>query len=383
MSDFDVENLRIPPGYDEQEDRFLSKSIDESMHTLSNLETTKEKLTQQFNELNEKFDELDAQNEEYSGQIQPVPHYSSSHQNLEFFDQLKILEAEAEHYNSQIKAHNTNITELTSEITNAATRQKRLLQQIEELKDSLNTASDTANKRAGTITQLWKSIDQEDDEIYRMQQTCAQIKKDIQAQAESMKEISPEAMQQLVLQKDALVKEVRKAETQKKKLEIRKAQKSSKHLAQENNSQKGFNKESSPLMWMAERNALLIKIKKAREELQQLATRSKSATKSKQRTEMKKEQLNFSEEDVKKAIFLELQEVENADDSFVDDAIATEEHYQQELNQRMTEIEQTTTQIFSFKDNMMELMKQQDEIAESNDRLELLREELKELRSKF
>ena len=361
----------------------LSKSIDDAMHALSNLETKIEKKTNTFDELSQTIEELEQENEEYSGEPIQVPHYSESSKKLEFFDQLKVLEGEADHYSSQIKAHNQNIADLTTEISNTAQKHKRLLAKIEQLKETLNTANDTLRERTGVKVQLQQKIKAEDDEIEGLQKICEQIREDAQKQADEMKDITPEAMQLLILQKDALVQEVRKAEEEKQKLEIKKKQKESKHAAKENLSQKGLNKDSSPLVWMAERNALMIKIKKARDELTQLATRSKSALKSKQRTEKKKEQLNFSEADVKKAILLEIQEVENADDSFIDDAISTELNYQQELNQRMAEIDQTTTQIHSFKDNMMELMQSQDEIAASNDRLELLKQELNELRSKL
>ena len=361
----------------------LSKSIDDAMHALSNLETKIEKKNNTFNDLNQTIEELEQENDEYGGESIQVPHYSESTKKLEFFDQLKVLESEADHYNSQIKAHTQNITDLTTEVSNTAQKHKRLLAKIEQLKEELNTASDTLRERNGVKVELQQKIKAEDDEIEALQKLCEQIREDAQKQAEEMKDITPEAMQLLILQKDALVQEVRKAEEEKQKLETKKKQKESKHAAKENLSQKGLNKNSSPLVWMAERNALMIKIKKARDELSQLATRSKSAIKSKQRTEMKKEQLNFTEADVKKAILLEIQEIENADDSFIEDAISTELHYQDELNLRMSEIERTTSQIHEFKDNMMDLMQSQDEIAASTERLELLKQELNELRSKL
>ena len=361
----------------------LSKSIDSATRALSLLENNKEQLEKRFEEINQEVEALDEENKKYSSVQIQIPHYSEASKKLEFFDQLKLIEAETEIFNVQVAVYQQNINTLTNEFSNTAQKKKRLIAKISELKNTLSTATDTMRERKAAETQLKLQIQNESSEIVALQDLCIKIKEDIVKQANEMKDITPEAMQQLVLQKDALVDVVRKAKAEKTELETKLKQEESNYSAKENIATKKLVKEASPLVWMAERNTLMIKIRKAREELQQLEIRSRSAEKSKQRTDSKKEEINLNEEAVKKALFLEKNAVESTDTSFIDNAIETEEAYQKELQQKLAEIDQTRAQIDGFKTNMMDLMHQQDEIAASADRIELLKQELNEIRSKL
>ncbi|EAY00493.1 hypothetical protein TVAG_317780 [Trichomonas vaginalis G3] len=361
----------------------LDKSINEANHALSLLETMQENLSSQHSALNLEIDELEITNQKYLDSTNKVPHYKDSHKTLEFFDQLKILEAETEYIDATLEARRKNINDLKSHLSASNSQLKRLETQISELNDTLEKTQKTEHERESAIKILKQKIFDADDEYNRTQDICENLKVEIQNQADEMKEISPEAMELLVLQKDTLIEEVRKGQEEVNKLEARSKQNQSKYAAQDNFQQKKLDKEASPLVWMSERNSLLIKIKKAQQELAQLNQRDRSANKTREKTSQLAEESQYSEDDVKKALYLELQEIMNQQDTFMEDAIETETNYREELKNQIKEIDQTADSINSFKDGALDLMKQHNTIASGKDRLELLRQELHDLKSKL
>ena len=183
----------------------LDKSINEANHALSLLETMQENLSSQHSALNLEIDELEITNQKYLDSTNKVPHYKDSHKTLEFFDQLKILEAETEYIDATLEARRKNINDLKSHLSASNSQLKRLETQISELNDTLEKTQKTEHERESAIKILKQKIFDADDEYNRTQDICENLKVEIQNQADEMKEISPEAMELLVLQKDTLI----------------------------------------------------------------------------------------------------------------------------------------------------------------------------------
>lgn len=361
----------------------LDKSINDSMHALALFETMQEKLCKQHQELNQEIDDLEITNQKYLDSSSKVPHYREEHKNLEFFDQMKILEAETEYIDATLEARKKNIAVLKSNLASNQALLKRLQDQIHEQTTALEQTQKEEDERQSTIKMLKQKICEADDSYSHSSEACESLKEEIKNQAEEMKTISPEAMEMLVLQKDTLVDVVRKAKEEKRKLKQQRKHVETKCLVQDNMQQKRLDKEASPLVWMSERNSLLIKIKKAQQELTTLNQRDRSANKAKDKNAQKIEDFPITEEDVRKALLLELRELEAKEDLFLEEAIETEKNYREELKKQIAEIEATSESINSFKDNALLLMKQQNTIVSGTERLDLLRKELQELKSKL
>lgn len=361
----------------------LDKSINDSMHALALFETMQEKLCKQHQELNQEIDDLEITNQKYLDSSSKVPHYREEHKNLEFFDQMKILEAETEYIDATLEARKKNIAVLKSNLASNQALLKRLQDQIHEQTTALEHTQKEEDERQSTIKMLKQKICEADDSYSHSSEACESLKEEIKNQAEEMKTISPEAMEMLVLQKDTLVDVVRKAKEEKRKLKQQRKHVETKCLVQDNMQQKRLDKEASPLVWMSERNSLLIKIKKAQQELTTLNQRDRSANKAKDKNAQKIEDFPITEEDVRKALLLELRELEAKEDLFLEEAIETEKNYREELKKQIAEIEATSESINSFKDNALLLMKQQNTIVSGTERLDLLRKELQELKSKL
>ena len=153
----------------------LSKSVDSATRALSLLENNKEQLEKRFEEINQEIEALDEENKKYSSVQIQIPHYSEASKKLEFFDQLKLIEAETELFNAQVAVYQQNINTLTNEFSNTAQKKKRLIAKISEIKNTLSTTTDTMRERKAAETQLKLQIQNESSEIVALQDLCIKI----------------------------------------------------------------------------------------------------------------------------------------------------------------------------------------------------------------
>jgi len=357
----------------------LVKSIDESTRVLGSFESQKDGLFSELESLKSQIEKLDKDNRDFSVEFKGSLH--SDNANLGFFDQLKILESKEEHVSAQIAAIRQNNQEMTNEISSLSAKQRKLIMQLEDTKNEIGSKQTLRQERISYRNQIYESIMQKESTIEETEMACNNLLNEITQKSDELQHINNESFSVLLEQKNGLVDQVRIKSEQLQSLMNTEKQLQSKTESLDTQRKKQISKKVSPMEWMNERQSYQIKIKKAREELNQLNDREKSLSKSLNRSSSLKASVNWNDDDIKKALVLEEKSVSSLSLKFLESTILTEKHYQDDILNEIKRIDDTIATIQGFKESVVDQYYECDRNNRLND---VLKVELNEIKaSKF
>lgn len=368
---------------DEEEtiQRLIEQQIVSAASQLHALEEEQIKLKKKLNQMNKYMAELEEENNRLGDEYcAPAFNYDP---NATFFEQMKVVESEEEHLKGQLEGLRSVKNRLSMEYNTVDAKVKRLNSQLNELKNQQSAIETDWHHNQGTLAQNRAKLAELDSEHEQLTTECQDIKKAIKKKAEKLRGVSVDSISTLITQKAVLEKELRERKDEIKKLQNQEKDLRIKLSASSKNCKKETEDVASPMKWMSQRTSLMSKVSKARQELSLLNNRQRGATRSASRAQQIKEENIISDDDIKLALACEIAEVKKAPPKFMGLAKSTEETFAEEMKEQLAELERISKQILAHKQSDMEMWQDQEYLASRNERINLLKKELAELRNQI
>lgn len=300
-----------------------------------------------------------------------------------FFHQLRSLEAEQERLASERDVLQAQIRHVKGAISETAARRKRLSNQSETLGGQLSEGETRVSNLSATIEQQSSQLLALNQQLIREKQDCEDVKSKVKELAMELQLFTPEQMSLLVAQRNALEDELRAEKERLGDVAAKVTKASTGQRRSEKNRANQVKAFESPAMWMSERAAYLAKIKKARSALEQIKNRERGVTKSNETAEARTAAMNFTDDEIKRAIMAETNSIPQDVSQFQKDTLTTETSYKAELEEQIAELKKSLAQIEEYGGSIMTLLKRQDSIAMQSDRIDALKSELGDLRAQL
>lgn len=358
--------------------KLLDRQIEDASIRLRELEKQEEGLQAELDALEITMTEVDEENQRLSDEY--VPPDLNDDNTGSFFDQLRTIESIEEHCNGKITGLKTVNNRLRTEIGTTQAKLKRYEAQLKDLETQFETIDADRRQRAGDIEQQIPKLQKLEEErrllITACEDTRATIKKKAQNQS-----YTKEYAEDLLKQKKVLELEVRKKRTEIQALKNQERDANMREKARTKLRQRNATQTQSSMNWMSQRTSLIAKVKKAREELEQLNSRERSASRSMSRTAQIREESNCGDQEAKHALASEINELRSESSPFIATTIQTEMKVKEELEQKLKDFEKTSAEILEFQKTTMELLEIQKVNAYNEPRINILKKELDELRA--
>ena len=358
--------------------KILNEQIVEASRTESSLSFEALKLKKKIEHLNETLVELEAENERLGeAYVEPSTNFSKILKNGTFFQQLRALDSVEERLTNQISGLQIIKRNLSDDIKAGSARLQTFQKQHESL---ISEIEDLNAKNLHYSTELLR-LESKSIELSEQRMTLYENAENTKAKINNASQYSQSesSINSVDLRNlhASLVKEL--SNLQEELIQSQKKEKSilTASQAQEALLNKKVAIESSPSKWISQRTSLVSKIRKARQELALLETRERSSNRINSIASS-----SISDEDARIAIFLELQDMKKKNNNFLKYSIETENNYAQQLMQKIEEIDKITSELSSFKEETDKLLKEQEEQADRQNYLSLLKADLEEIRRK-
>lgn len=124
-------------------------------------------------------------------------------------------------------------------------------------------------------------------------------------------------------------------------------------------------------------------MEKARQELRNLRSRRKGVTMASEKTSQLTDKIGATENEIVRALSLELQNLQTQENSFLYEALEVEKNHAHKLEEELIEIKKSYQLVSSFRERTIEISKLEEENIKQVDRINLLKSELKELQNKL
>lgn len=360
-------------------EKLLDVQIADTSRSLHILEAEQMKLSTELEDLQHHFAELEAENETLEQEYQKPPDPTAPSKGS-FFQQLRQVEAQEERLQASYEAIRSTVHKLRDEIKSHEAKSTRLLVKRDNLREQ---ATDYTKRRAAKkaeLKQLNDRLFEKDEELLFLTDTCEEIKTKIKEESADLQEFTPEYSAKLQYQYQLLRNTIQERTEYLEKIRNQEAARNSQLAAKQNFRKKDIEKAASPMKWMGQRAALIAKVKKMKQELALIENRERSATKSASRNQQQREEINWNETEIKQAIIAEIKSFKTGPTPFMVDTLNTEKACTQILQNKLKDIEKAHESIVNHKTNTTTLLTKQEELATKGDRIELLKDELQQLR---
>jgi DNA repair exonuclease SbcCD ATPase subunit len=274
-----------------------------------------------------------------------------------FFQQLRSLETEQERLVSERDSLHAQIRHVKGAINETTARRQRLSNQSDVLRGQLSENEARVAQLSATIEQQTSQLLALNQQLIREKQNCEDVKLKVKALATELQLFTPDQMSLLVAQRTALEDELR---AEKERLGDASARVTKATTGQRLSQKSRANQTKaleSPAMWMSERAAYLGKIKKARAELEQLKNRERGVAKSNETTEARTAAMNFTDDEIKRAIIAETNSFPQEVFQFQKDTLNTEIGYDPKLEEQITELKRSLAQVEEYGGSIITLLK--------------------------
>ena len=371
---------------------FYNKKIEEEKAFLKKNQNEQEKLREKLNYLKEQLDDINEENDDLE-ENSTCPDFQKLSLTGDFFQQLRMVEAAKEVAESQIQGLKQCINDLQSEIQVNNNKYNRMMAQNEDLKQRILAAESLRGNRESDLRIEKDKVGQLQLEEDKLKDMLINIKDASRKKADQIKKSAQESVGEIYTQREVLLNAIEEKKAKIAQLKEQKKEEKRNSIVAEVRRQE-IKKSQNYKAWINERSALIAKVKKARLELQSIKRRNKNvakhATKAStptlKKSSIPKSNINLNQltdDVIKKALLLETQEIKNTDTKFLREALKTEENYETQLQNELEQIDNTIDQISNFKDSTVDLMNQQKQASQNPQRINMLRQELKELQSKL
>ena len=367
--------------------KFYDKKIEEERVILKKNQIEQEKLREKLESLKEQVDNLEEENEDLESNNK-TPDFENMNLSGDFFQQLRTIEAANEIAQSRIHGLKVCNSDLQGEIQVNSLRYKRILAQNEDIKQKILHSETLRGNRESDLSVLKDSIVKLQIEEEKLKDLLINIKDASRKKADQIKKVAQESVDDIFTQREVLISKIEELKEEISKLKDEEKEEKRISLLADVKRQE-IRKTQNSKAWINERSALVAKVKKARMDYQSLqrrnnanASRSKASTPTLRKSPIKRVN-NLTDDQIKKALFLEIQEITNTDIKFLQEALKTEEKYELRLKYELEQIDKSIEHISNFKDSTVQLLDQQTAHAQNTHRIELLQQELKELQSQL
>lgn len=374
----EVEALRAKDKEDEALQR-VDQEISDAEKRLRNLTETKEALEGELGNLKDEMDALGEENDRLGAEY-VEPDENDAHRGT-FFDQLRYIEMMEATRNGRINGLKSVNNRLRSEIGKTEARFRRWTAEVADLERKLAAADADRSGRAGDLTRRLQVLDERDRELEMITKACLDIKATIEQKAEAMRGVTERDAVSLERQRRALEDELKNVNKRIKEQKDNEETTVKRGEVQQRLRHKDQMQNQTPQAWMSQRITLMAKVKHAREELDQINWREQGAAKSASRTNRAKEEVNYSEDEAKRAIVCEIRSLEKEKSTFIDTTMRVEESVKEELELKLHQLERTSQEIFEYQQQAAQLCSDQKCTAGKEQRINALRKELEGLRT--
>jgi hypothetical protein len=298
-----------------------------------------------------------------------------------FFQQLRNFDAVLEHQQNEKVGYAAVLHSLKSHAHSFEAKNRRLVQKSQQSREQYDNSLNILSAKRKDVEGKHETLIALGTECSFLKHRCESTKARIVEVAIEMQESSPEQIAFLLAQKAGIESELHE---EKNKLEQLKQDQKAMRIQSSIQTTK-INKELGDTMsagrWFSKRSSLLARIRKTRQELENLKSREKSATRTRLNCQTKLETLAYNADDVKRAITAEISALPMEAPQFLRDSLWTEQRHEKTLKQQITEIETLEKTIATFKSENRRLANVEEGIAAKNQRIALLMDELKEIRA--
>lgn len=354
----------------------LSHKISIKEDRLNRLKSQKEKLTQRLHLLEEVLAIKQERNNLLSENKKNMDRSRFSERHTSFFRVLRCLEAEIDRETARRDGMKSEINSLRGGVSEFTALRKRQMRQVSQLKGQSQEATARTTKLESDVREKAATLLELAHTRGQLESDCEEVKARVKAKAVEMRSLNTETdLGRLVAQKKLLEDSV--AEAKNKLQQLRSAyQKSTFQRNIGRKQQLRVMKEiSSPVSWMSERTALVGKLKKARADLEQMRNRERGIVRAEETVEKRMQDLNYTDDEIKAAITAEIGTFKTELSPFELESIELEREYNEELNQKISEILQSTALVEQYHQSVLVLLRRQDAIATIGDRIGALRNE--------
>jgi hypothetical protein len=235
--------------------------------------------------------------------------------------------------------------------------------------------------RAGDVAQRKNTLVKLDEELELQVKACSDLRTLVKGKYTEMHETSEESIARLLP-----LKRNYESQLKDKGAEIQRVAKPQRDQRQDQHvkqkfAQKTLAKTQPAANWTTECAVLVEKVKNAKDEIAQLDSRIRSATRSSTRAAIRTEEPGFDSEEAKVAIVGEVAETDSDCPAFLAHMWESELGVRKELKKKLRDLERTQIEITEFQKGTVELWNQQKVNALQESRLGVLKSGLANLRA--
>jgi len=294
--------------------------------------------------------------------------------DCDFFDQLRTIESYEELNLKKLNSLKTIINNLSNEIKTTSNRQDKLMKEIYIENSKKSEIIDLINEKRSEIAKFSKELEEKNNEYQHLYLECNRIGDQTKKQSDEMLSKANKPAIEVFSQAALLKKELENRERELQVLFAKEKEIRSQNIAFEKRRNKEMLNDQSPLKWLSERAALVAKVKRARSDLTMIENREKSVTQSTKYLKSKSE--NSPEINIKRAVKLEILEIEKLNNSFLLNSIEVEKSYSGHLKDQISNIEKTINTILSFKGETIDQVKHKSNLNMKKKRINMLKNEV-------
>jgi chromosome segregation ATPase len=300
-----------------------------------------------------------------------------------FFHQLRTVDASIERLTHEKSGVTAVVHSLKSEVASFAAKNRRHTHRITELRAQQATGAQQERSKQSDVSEKNLELHALTRERALLQNFCEETKAAILATVTDMQECSPDYIAKLVALKSSLEASLQEEKRKAEKLQKDARSRSLKSFADTTRRTKDLVRNMNPMEWQSERAGLLSRVKKARQELELLGSRERGQLKAAHNVHSKCDRMLWEPDEVKIAIALEINSFPSTPPQFLLDSMHTEQQYEKRLKRQLDEVNALEKSVGQFKRQYSELTAIDEENIEKAKRIQLLTEELHEMRGRL
>ena len=289
-----------------------------------------------------------------------------------FFYRLTALESLNAQYAASVEGLTATNKYLSDELSTQEAAYQKELKRLEDIKLQLNKVQVDADAQCGELNDTMSKYQSMIELFNSGLINCIDIKSKLTG-ARVTGEL--EALNE---EKAELVKTLREKTDELKALQIRAKAKETSSLVGDSRRKTEMEMAMSPMKWTSQRASMISKIRKLKQNIEELNNRNRSTMSSSARVAEKNGKAGFNEREVKRSIQAEMNAMKQTSSQFQNEVYLSEIEYKKELERELQSINNTYDTISSYKTSVREIVGQ---IPSGEEELDLLRKELADLKS--
>jgi hypothetical protein len=299
----------------------------------------------------------------------------------EFFEVLRALEEQIDLHEELKKGLVTAVKGLAADFSALSGKNRRDADALGKIREQFEDAHNIFLSRQSELVSLKQKLSLMDFERGDLLARCADVKQEIATLSEQTALNHPaDELARLAALKERLQTEIKVRGDHLAKLKLDNRSQKAKLTVQRGRLQKEVEKTESPRRWMSDRAALMAKIKTAQNELRVLCEREKGVTATADFVAAANKK--YDADDVKRAIVAEIRQLNSRKDTFLLDSIEHETQTSERFQKEIAEIDETQSAMSAYHAEAAKA-REFDMCAADEQRIQLLKEELRELMPKI